>query len=128
MRTSRGKELKMIERICRICGKKFVVKHSRQCTCSVKCSQENARQMNRQYVADPTYKMLQHKRYKARYQPKVHTCRICDGPLEDNRQKYCLPCLFREYLNGDRKKAYMVLRQRGFDTETIQYEISQTEL
>ena len=53
---------------------------------------------------------------------------ICGGPLEDNRQKYCLKCLLREYLYGDHKKAYMVLRQRGYDTETIRYEISQTEL
>lgn len=118
----------MTERICRICGKKFIVRHSRQCTCSVKCSQENARQRNKQYTSDPMYKRLQHKRYKERYKPRVRSCKICGGPLEDNRQKYCLKCLLREYLYGNHKKAYMVLRQRGYDTETIQYEISQTEL
>lgn len=122
------KEQAMSERICRICGKKFYSNHPSKCTCSEKCSLTNARLRNKEYYSRTAYKALKHERYTKSYQRRIRYCHICGDELPDGRQKFCLTCLFKEFLYGDHLRAYRRLKLRGYNCAEIREEISKLGL
>ena len=116
----------MVNQTCKICGTSFLAKQSNYIICSDACRQINKKNYNK--VRNKKYYSNFGKEYQRAYR-KMHSkkkgnpCLICGKSLPDSRAKYCLSCLFNEYMNGDTHKAYKILSCRGYDKRSIEYEI-----
>ena len=108
----------MYEKICKVCGKPFRAANPNYCLCSDECRKirqtEHNHNAHKKFVHTGRYKKYLHNYYKAHYKPTVHYCISCGDKLPDGRQRYCLKCLVKDYIENGSNAAYRRLQLRGY--------------
>lgn len=121
----------MVEVKCPVCGKVFMSKQSNYKLCSPECKKKRIYQ----HYHSEKYKQTR-KRYKQskkgreiyqkaleKHRVKKH-CKLCGKLLPNGNQKYCFDCLLKGWSEGDQSMK-RILWNRGYDSETIEYELKQ---
>lgn len=111
--------------ICAICNTTFENNstHFRK-YCSDECATEGKRIAADKYVKTHKDK-IQEKRNKLK---KIAVCLGCGDILPNAKQTRCLNCLLRDYKYHYCETAYSRLHSRGYDKETIEYEIKERNI
>lgn len=85
----------MAERICKICGKRFIPHNPVQVCCDAKCSAKNGRNNSRDY-------QRQKRAQEKKPEKKIPKVKVCDS--------YCNGCIYQGYATGDLKLCEYMLR------------------
>ncbi len=118
------------EKTCKVCGKPFITNHPRYCVCGDECRQINTNIAGKRYWQNNREKVLLKRKasYKKRksISRKIYYCKTCGGEVEHGKQTHCIDCLLKAYKRKDtRGWALHVLSCRGYDAETIRFEIEE---
>ena len=115
----------MYDKICPVCGSAFQSPNPCYKYCSDPCRKTVSDKRKREYSRIYYQKTLDAQRAyrKKHYKHVGRCCEDCGALLPDGRQRYCLDCLLKDYIENKSRIAYARLACRGYDRELIALEL-----
>lgn len=115
---------------CKICGTEFETVNSRYCCCSDNCRKIHYRNLQSKNRSENREKRNEQRRFFYRLEHRKgllenpKKCAVCQQPLSDRRQTFCLDCLLKDYKYNNNKQSMQRLFSRGYSSKEIWDEIN----